>query len=82
MNSEMCIPNSEMCIECVLNTHWAAFRNSLSVLKMYSIHDRNCTFSVLTVNFGTQPIYIYLHRDPASNAILKQLEETLKYSIF
>lgn len=33
----------------------AAFENSLPVLKMYSSCCRNCTFSVLAVNFGTQP---------------------------
>lgn len=34
----------------------AAFRNSLLVLKIYEI--RNCRFSVLAVNFGTQSRYI------------------------
>jgi len=33
----------------------AAFRYSLSVLKIYSIHNMHYRFSVLAVNIGTQP---------------------------
>jgi len=33
----------------------AAFRNSLPVLEIYSLHYVYCRFSVLAVNFGTQP---------------------------
>jgi len=41
----------------------AAFRYSLSVLKIYSIHNMHYRFSVLAVNIGTHPkkTVAYIH---------------------
>jgi len=38
-----------------------AFRYSLSILKIYSIHNMHYRFSVLAVNIGTQPKKIVTH---------------------
>jgi len=39
----------------VLSGMWAAFQNSLPVLKIYSLRNVHYRFSVPAVNFGTQP---------------------------
>jgi len=53
---------------CIIAQPYAAFRNSLLVLKIYNIRYVDCRFLVLAVNFGTQPCSSdvkSVHRAPA-----------------